>query len=174
MATIEIHEPEYDLKEAVSENRLVGLWRMLNGYRGLFVAATVAIGLAAVFQVCTFYLIRYFTDEVLGSEEDLLRQLVLVAAGIVGLALLQGLFTFPERPLGGAGGGRGDGAPARLPLRPYPAPFLRLPQPHADGRADPARDVGRGRACAVSTASRRSAWGASCCSSWSTLRRCCS
>jgi ATP-binding cassette subfamily B protein len=94
MATIETHEPDYDLKETVSENRLVGLWRMLNGYRGLFVAATVAIGLAAVFQVGSFYLIRYFTDEVLGSEEDLVRQLVLVAAGIIGLALLQGTFTF--------------------------------------------------------------------------------
>jgi ATP-binding cassette subfamily B protein len=77
----------------VSENRLVGLWRMLNGYRGLFVAATLAIGLAAVFQVGSFYLIRYFTDEVLGSE-DLLRQLLLVAGGILLLALLQGTFTF--------------------------------------------------------------------------------
>jgi ATP-binding cassette subfamily B protein len=94
MATIQINEPDYDLKKAVSENRIVGLWRMLNGYRGLFFAATVAIGLSAVFQVSTFYLIRYFTDEVLGSEEDFLRRLVFVALGIIGLALLQGLFTF--------------------------------------------------------------------------------
>jgi ATP-binding cassette subfamily B protein len=94
MATIKVNEPDYDLKEALSENRLVGLWRMLNGYRGLFVAATIAIGLSAVFQVSTFYLIRYFTDDVLGSEEDFLRQLVLVALGIIGLALLQGFFTF--------------------------------------------------------------------------------
>jgi len=94
MATIQINEPDYDLKKAVSENRIVGLWRMLNGYRGLFIAATVAIGLSAVFQVSTFYLIRYFTDDVLGSEEDLVRQLVLVALGIIGLALLQGFFTF--------------------------------------------------------------------------------
>lgn len=94
MATIDVHEPDYDLREAVSENRVTGLWRMLNGYRGLFVAATVAVGLAAVFQVSSFYLIRYFTDDVLGSEEDLVQQLVLVALGIVGLALLQGAFTF--------------------------------------------------------------------------------
>ena len=93
MSDITIHEPDYDLQEAVSDNRLVGLWRMLNGYRAQFVAATLAIGLAAVFQVSIFYLIRYFTDEALGSE-DLLRQLLLVAAGIIVLALLQGTFTF--------------------------------------------------------------------------------
>ncbi len=90
---MEVNNSNYDLKEAVSENRLTGLWRMLNGYQGMFVAATAAIGLAAVFQVASFYLIRYFTDEVLGSE-DLLRQLFLVAAGIIFLALLQGTSTF--------------------------------------------------------------------------------
>jgi ATP-binding cassette subfamily B protein len=94
MATVQINEPDYDLKDAVSENRIVGLWRMLNGYRGLFVAATAAIGLAAVFQVSTFYLIRYFTDNVLGSDEDFVRRLIMVALGIIGLALLQGFFTF--------------------------------------------------------------------------------
>ena len=93
MATPEIHNSEYDLKEAVSENRLTGLWRMLNGYQKMFAAATAAIGMAAVFQVSSFYLIRYFTDDVLGSE-DLLRQLFMVAAGIILLALLQGISTF--------------------------------------------------------------------------------
>ncbi|MFN2136776.1 MAG: ABC transporter ATP-binding protein [Candidatus Promineifilaceae bacterium] len=83
----------YDLKETVTKNRVVGLWRMLNGYRRQIIAATVAIGLASVFQVSTFYLIRYFTDEVLGSEQ-IVRQLFWVAASIVGLALMQGIFTF--------------------------------------------------------------------------------
>ncbi len=87
------YENDYDLKDAVTENRLAGLWRLLNGYKGLFAAATVAIGLAAVAQVGTFYLIRYFTDEVLGSDE-LVRQLIWVALGILFLALLQGTFTF--------------------------------------------------------------------------------
>ncbi len=87
------NETNLDLQETVTDNRLVGLWRMLKGYRGLFVAATIAIGLAAVFQVSTFYLIRYFTDDVLGSDE-LARRLVWVALGIIALALLQGTFTF--------------------------------------------------------------------------------
>ena len=42
--------PQFDLKQTVTENRLLGLWRMLTGYQLLFVGAITSIGLAAVFQ----------------------------------------------------------------------------------------------------------------------------
>jgi ATP-binding cassette subfamily B protein len=93
MSTNTNHNTDLDLKQTVTDNRLAGLWRMLEGYQGLFIGATVAIGLAAVFQVGTFYLIRYFTDSILGNDE-MMWQLPWVALGIILLALLQGTFTF--------------------------------------------------------------------------------
>ena len=86
-------KPTFDLKQTVTDNRLLGLWRMLTGYRWLFVAATISIGLAAVFHTGFFYLLRYYTDNILG-DSDKVRQLPWIALGFILLALLQGTFTF--------------------------------------------------------------------------------
>jgi len=84
---------ELDLKSTLSKRRIVGMWRMITGYRAIYVGAFVCIGLAAVCQTAFYYLLRYFTDEVLGVEA-MRGQLPLVAAGFLGLALAQGTFTF--------------------------------------------------------------------------------
>lgn len=66
---------------------------MLKGYRAIYIAAFLCIGLAAVCQTAFYYLLRYYTDNVLGV--DAMRgQLPLVAAGFIVLALAQGVFTF--------------------------------------------------------------------------------
>ena len=83
----------YDLKQAVTSNRLAGLWRMLAGYRGLFVAATVAVGVSAAARTAFYYLLRFFADDVLGQAAKV-DWLLWVALGFIGLALVQGLFTF--------------------------------------------------------------------------------
>ncbi len=84
---------QFDLKETITTNRLVGLWRMLTGYQHLFVGAAACIGLAAIFRTSFYYLLRFYTDEVLGiAEEQYL--LPWIALGFVLLALLQGGFTF--------------------------------------------------------------------------------
>ncbi|MFQ5420453.1 MAG: ABC transporter ATP-binding protein, partial [Anaerolineae bacterium] len=85
--------PQYDLKQTATPNKYLGLWRMLTGYRRIYIGATVSIGLAAVARTAFFYLIRYFTDDVLVSE-TIDQQLPWVALGFVGLALLEGTFTF--------------------------------------------------------------------------------
>ena len=87
------HRPTFDLKQTVTDNRLLGLWRMLTGYRWLFILATASIGLAAVFHTGFFYLLRYYTDNVLG-DPDKVDLLIWVALGFVLLALFQGIFTF--------------------------------------------------------------------------------
>ena len=92
-ATLPTQEPPFDLKQTVTDNRLLGLWRMLTGYRWLFVGATIAIGLAAVFHTGFYFLLRYYTDNVLG-DPDLQYMLPWIAVGIIVLALLQGAFTF--------------------------------------------------------------------------------
>ena len=84
---------DLDLKSTLSKRRIVGMWRMLTGYRAIFVGAFLCIGLAAVCQTAFYYLLRYFTDEVLGIE-TMRHMLPWVAAGFLGLALAQGAFTF--------------------------------------------------------------------------------
>ena len=84
---------ELDLKSTLSKYRIVGLWRMLKGYQGIYVGAFLCIGLAALSQTMFYFLLRYFTDNVLGRPEAR-DQLVFVAAGFILLALFQGFFTF--------------------------------------------------------------------------------
>ncbi len=84
---------DLDLKSTLSKRRIVGMWRMLTGYRAIFVGAFLCIGLAAVCQTAFYYLLRYFTDEVLGIE-GMRDMLPWVAAGFLGLAVAQGTFTF--------------------------------------------------------------------------------
>ncbi len=84
---------EYDLKVTLSTHRLAGIWRMLTGYRLMYVAAFLCIGLAALAQTIFYYLLRYYTDEVLGHPEAA-GKLAWVAAGFIALALFQGTFTF--------------------------------------------------------------------------------
>lgn len=84
---------EFDLKSTLSKYRIVGIWRMLKGYQAIYVGAFICIGLAALAQTIFYYLLRYYTDNVLGQPEAR-NQLVIVAAGFIVLALFQGLFTF--------------------------------------------------------------------------------
>ena len=84
---------ELDLKSTLSKRRIVGMWRMLTGYRAIFVGAFLSVGLAAVCQTVFYYLLAYFVDDVLGVEA-MRGMLPWVAAGFLGLALAQGTFTF--------------------------------------------------------------------------------
>ena len=85
--------PTFDLKNAVSDKRLVGLWRMMTGFRLTYLGATLSLGLAACSKTVTYLLLRYFIDNVLGQGKPSVG-LPLVALGFVGLALFEGTFTF--------------------------------------------------------------------------------
>ena len=84
---------QFDLKNTVSDNRLVGLWRMMPGFRLTYLGATLGQGIAAVANTGTYLLLRYLVDDVLGRK-GLSGTLALIALSFVGLALIQGLFTF--------------------------------------------------------------------------------
>jgi ATP-binding cassette subfamily B protein len=88
-------EPEnsYDLKQAVQPNRLVGLWRMMTGFRRLYLAAVLSLAIAAVARTSTFLLLRYLIDSVLGTDPQS-RPLALIASGFIGLAIVEGSTTF--------------------------------------------------------------------------------
>ncbi len=83
---------EFDFKNTVSDNRLLGLWRMMTGFRWLYLGAVGGVGVAAVFRMGVYLLLRYFVDDVLSQKH--FGVLPLVGLGFVGLALGQGVFTF--------------------------------------------------------------------------------
>jgi len=83
----------YDLKNAVTRNRLLGLWRMMTGYRWYYVGATAALAVAALAKTSTYMLLRYFVDSFFVTKKGN-TDLLLVALGFVALALVEGSFTF--------------------------------------------------------------------------------
>jgi ATP-binding cassette, subfamily B, bacterial len=57
----------YDLKNAISSNRLVGLWRLMAGFRLKYVGATLSLGISATSKTATYLLLRYFIDNYFGD-----------------------------------------------------------------------------------------------------------
>lgn len=88
-----MNKHKLDLKETVVDSRLRSFWRLMTGYRLTYLVAVTLLGLGALAQAGIFRLLQYFVDTVLPSE-NLLSTLPWVALGFVGLALLQGAFTF--------------------------------------------------------------------------------
>lgn len=81
-----------DEKQPIT-TRLRGLWQMLAGFRLLYVGALVAVAFAAVAKTSSFLVLRYMIDEVL-LREEVGRAVLLIALSFVGLAIIEGLFTF--------------------------------------------------------------------------------
>lgn len=85
--------PELDLQKTITKNRLVGIWRMMNGFRLKYSGAVISLGLAATAKTLTYMLLRYFVDSYFVNE---IRTVALpaLAFGFLGLAVLEGGFTF--------------------------------------------------------------------------------
>jgi ATP-binding cassette subfamily B protein len=82
-----------ELKNILADNRLLGLWRMMAGYRLMYLGAVLGIGLAAALSSGDALLLRYFVDDLL-AKGRFDYGLALVGLGFVGLALFQGIFTY--------------------------------------------------------------------------------
>ncbi len=91
---------DFDMRTALSNNRLLGLWRLLRGYRFTYFLAICFLSIAAISKTLTFLLLRYLIDDVIGKGqypaqvETLNGALFLVALGFLGLAALEGSSTF--------------------------------------------------------------------------------
>jgi ATP-binding cassette subfamily B protein len=83
----------YDLKNVVSKNRLVGLWRMMTGYRLQYLGAVTSLGVAALAKTTTYLLLSYFVDQYFTAQDNLVP-LPLIAFGFIGLAIIEGGFSF--------------------------------------------------------------------------------
>jgi ATP-binding cassette subfamily B protein len=83
----------FDLKTVVSESRLRGLWRMMTGYRLAYFSALVSLAIGTTAKTLTYVLLAYLIDDVLGKG-IFDNTLLIIGLGFVGLALIEGTFTF--------------------------------------------------------------------------------
>ena len=58
---------QFDLRTTLSPNRLLGLWRMMAGFRLAYLGAIVTLGVATTAKTATAFLVRYLVDGVLGA-----------------------------------------------------------------------------------------------------------
>ena len=83
----------YDLKNAISKNRLIGLWRLIQGYQLRYGIATFSLGVAALSKTATYILLKDFVDQYF-VEHNPLISLPMIAGGFILLAVIQGGFSF--------------------------------------------------------------------------------
>ena len=81
----------FDLKQTATKNRAVGLWRMMTGYRWLYLGALLSVALGAAARTATYLLLQYVVDDVL-TQGLHLEWLPWLALGVVGLAGAGGVF----------------------------------------------------------------------------------
>ena len=88
----------YDFRNAIAENRLRGLWRMMTGFHWPYVGAVAALAISALAKTATFLLLRYFADLVTGAAKPigatLSQTFLLIALGFIGCAAFEGGFAF--------------------------------------------------------------------------------
>ena len=84
---------DYDLKSFVSSNRLLGLWRMMTGFRLKYLGAVASIGISATAKTATYFLLRYFVDTFFSTQSATVS-LPMIALGFIGLAFIEGSFSF--------------------------------------------------------------------------------
>ncbi len=84
---------DYDLKSFASSNRLVGLWRMMTGFRLKYLGAVISIGISATAKTATYFLLRYFVDTFFSAQSATIS-LPMIALGFIGLAFIEGSFSF--------------------------------------------------------------------------------
>ena len=98
MAIITPPATYFDFRKALTKKKLVGLWRMMPGFRMAYAAANLSLGISAMAKMTTYLLLRNFADTILGNTQPfagtLSRTLILIASGFVILACFEGGFAF--------------------------------------------------------------------------------
>ncbi len=84
---------ELDLQSTISKNRLLGIFRMLKGFRLRYLGAVTSLGVSATAKTLTYMLLRYFVDTYFIAQDKSVG-LIWIALGFVGLAAVEGGFTF--------------------------------------------------------------------------------
>jgi ATP-binding cassette subfamily B protein len=92
------NQSTFDFRNALNENRLIGIWRMLTDFRLSYLGATSSLAVSALAKTCTYLLLGYFADSVLVRKVyiggTLGKTLTIIGIGFIGLAALEGTFSF--------------------------------------------------------------------------------
>ena len=88
----------FDFRKSLHTSRLVGVWRMMAGFRLAYLGATLSLAVSATAKTCTFLLLGYFADSVMVHgvyfAGTLGRTLGGIAAAFIGLAAIEGTSAF--------------------------------------------------------------------------------
>jgi len=82
-----------ELQDILTPNRLRGLWRLMRGYRLVYVLASLGLGISALSRTATYLLLQRLIDKVLPANPSS-GSLLLFGLSFVGLAAVTGGFTF--------------------------------------------------------------------------------
>jgi ATP-binding cassette subfamily B protein len=88
-----LRQLDFDLRSHLEERPLLGLWRWMRGFRLTYLLALVSVALGVIARTSTYLLIRYVVDDLIPAPDGL-RQLPWAAAGFVGLAAVEGFFSY--------------------------------------------------------------------------------
>ncbi|MFN8433757.1 MAG: ABC transporter ATP-binding protein [Anaerolineales bacterium] len=84
----------FDFRNALHENRLLGLWRMMTDFRLSYIAATIALAFSALAKTSVYLLLRFFADDVLVQKKmigsTMTQTFLWIGLGFIGLALIEG------------------------------------------------------------------------------------
>ncbi len=98
MSALIANPSTFDFRKALNKNRLAGIWRMMSDYRAPYLGATGALAVSALAKTCTYLLLGYFADKVLTQgfyfAGTLSRTLAMIGLSFVGLAVVEGAFSF--------------------------------------------------------------------------------
>jgi len=98
MSSIAPTSTYFDFRQALTAKKMTGLWRMMSDYRLAYAAANLSLAVSALAKMFTYLLLRNFADTILGDAVPfagtLERTLIIIALGFVGLAIVEGGFTY--------------------------------------------------------------------------------
>jgi ATP-binding cassette subfamily B protein len=83
----------FDVKKTISDKQLVGIWNLMEGYRVIYLVATLCQGFSAASRSGIYLLLGYYVDDVL-NRGDFRTLLPVIAISFLGLSILNGAFTF--------------------------------------------------------------------------------
>jgi len=85
--------PEYDLRESLSANRFIGLWKLMKGYQWHYLGATTALGISAASRTGIYLMLGFYVDEVL-KKGRFDRTFLFAVLGFLLLIISQATFSF--------------------------------------------------------------------------------
>jgi ATP-binding cassette subfamily B protein len=98
MALIRTPSTYFDFRKALTKTKLVGMLRMMAGYRTAYGAANLTLAISSLAKTATYLLLRTFADTILGNTAPFAstfdRTLILIALGFIVLAVIEGGFSF--------------------------------------------------------------------------------